>query len=151
MSLKLTWTIDGEKQLSRRLRNIGEGVKDWTPAFKEASDRLKNIFSNDVFNTQGGVIGERWQPLKPTYLAQKVKKGFPETPLIKTGLMKNSFYTEVEKDYAIISNSIDYFKYHQSNKPRSKIPRRVMMKIDNPQKQMIVRVFQVYWNKIVKA
>jgi len=148
MALKLSWSIEGEKKLLRKLRNIGEGVKDWTPAFEKASTKLKDIFSNDVFKTRGAVIGESWQPLKPKYLAQKRRQGYVDDPLIKTGLMKSSFVSEVTKDYAIISNTAEYFKYHQSNKPRNKIPRRVMMKIDNPQKTMIVREFQVYWYKI---
>lgn len=150
MALELTWSIEGEKQLMRRLRTLGDEVKDWTPALKEASDKLKKVFSQDVFKTQGAVIGENWNPLKPTYLAQKVKQGYSPSPLIKTGLMKDSFKSEVTKDQAIISNSASYFKYHQSKEPRSKLPRRVMMKLGNPQKEMIVKVFHTHWYKKVR-
>jgi len=143
--MKLTWSIEGEEQLVRNLRIISDEIKDWTPAFKQASDKLKGIFEDDVFRTQGGAIQENWQPLKPTYLAQKVKKGYPSDPLIKTGLMKSSFETEVRKDSAIISNVSPYFKYHQSKEPRSKLPRRIMMKLGNPQKEIVVKIFHEYW------
>lgn len=145
--LKLTWSIEGEVQLARRLRITADEIKDWTPAFQEAADRLKNIFSTDVFKTQGGIIGESWSPLKPKYLAQKVKTGYPSDILIKTGKMQNSFWTEVHPDHAIIGNASPYFKYHQSKEPRTKIPRRVMMKLGNPQKEIVVKIFHTYWYK----
>ena len=145
--LSITWSIEGEVQLARRLRIIATEVKDWTPAFQEASDKLKEIFSTEVFTTQGGIIGESWQPLKPKYLAQKVKSGFPADTLVKTGRMQKSFFNEVHADHAIIGNNSPYFKYHQSKEPRSKLPRRIMMKLGNPQKEIVVKVFHTYWYK----
>jgi phage gpG-like protein len=58
--------------------------------------------------------------------------------------MQHSFKSIVASDQAVISNSAPYFKYHQSNKPRSRIPRRVMMALGQNQKQDIVRFFQSY-------
>lgn len=145
--LELNWAIEGEEQLVRRLRNIGAGVKDWTDAFHEAADRLQGIFEDDVFASEGGKIGERWQPLKPQYLAQKVAAGYPADILIKTGLMKSSFKNDVKKDQATIYNTSPYFKYHQSRSSRTVIPRRIMMKLGNPQKEIVVKIFHTYWYK----
>jgi hypothetical protein len=145
--LNLSWSIEGEEQLVRNLRGIGKEVKDWTGAFREAADKLKNIFSNDVFRTEGGAIGEKWAPLKPQYLAQKVKAGFPADTLIKRGVMKAAFDNDVKKDQATIYNTAPYFKYHQSKDPRSKLPRRIMMKLGNPQKEIVVKIFHTYWYK----
>lgn len=149
--MQLTWAIEGQDQLVRKLEHIGKEVKDWTPAFKEASEKLKGVFENDVFRTQGAKINERWQPLKPSYLARKVKQGYPADPLIKTGLMKSSFYASYSKDQGEIGNSAEYFKYHQSKLPRTKIPRRIMMKLGNPQKEIVVKIFHTYWFKKVHA
>ncbi len=148
MAFDLTWSIEGETQLVRRLQKIGDNVKNAQPAFKEASDNLKQIFANDVFNTQGAVIGEHWNPLSPRYLAQKVKAGYPAEPLVRTGAMKNAFQTIVKADSATVWNAIAYFKYHQSNKPRHVLPRRVMMKLGNEQKEMVVKVFHTYLYKL---
>lgn len=147
---QLKWSIEGEQQLSRVLKNIGSEVKDWEPAFKEASEELKTIFANDVFETRGGEIGEKWPPLKPQYLARKAAGGFPTDPLVKTGKMKNSFQNLYKADYAEVWNSVEYFKYHQSNKPRRVLPRRVMMKLGENQKQLVVKVFHTHWQKKVK-
>lgn len=143
--LQITWSIEGDVQLARRLRVVANGVKDWRSAFQEAADRLLKVFSYDVFSTKGSVIGESWQPLKPSYLAQKAKQGYPIDTLIKTGKMKKSFYSNVFADYAIIGNNTEYFKYHQSKQPRSKLPRRIMLKLGNPQKEMVVKIFHTYW------
>jgi len=149
--MQLTWSIEGETQLARKLEHIGKEIKDWKPAFREAADRLQTIFSNDVFRTEGGVIGQSWEPLKPRYLAQKVQSGYPPDILIRTGKMKESFFSNVTKDYAEIGNNAEYFKYHQSKQPRSKIPRRIMMKLGNPQKEIVTKIFHTYWYKKVNS
>ena len=149
MSVQLSWQIEGTQQLSRVLKGIGDGIKDWTPAFREASQELAKIYANDVFETRGRAIGETWQPLSPVYLAQKVKQGYPADPLVRTGAMKGSFKTLFKADFAEVWNSATYFQYHQSSAPRTKLPRRVMMKLGEQQKQLVVKIFHTYWYKKV--
>ena len=152
MSLQLSWEIEGTQQLSRVLRDIGDGVKDWTPAFRESAEELVKIFSNDVFATQGDAIGERWKPLTPRYLAKKIEDGYPADTLIRTGAMKKNFKSLFKSDMAEIWNSTAYFQYHQSDKPRqSNLPRRVMMKLGEQQKQLVVKIFHTYWYKKVNG
>jgi len=146
----LTFSIEGDVQLSRNLLLLSERVKDWTPAFKETADTLKKIFQNDVFETQGGAIGESWSPLSRAYAQQKAKKYGNKGILQATGQMRAGFTTLVKPDMAEVSNRIDYFKYHQSNKPRSKIPRRVMMKLEEHQKQIVVKIFHTYFYKAMQ-
>lgn len=152
MPFQISWSIEGEKQLSRVLRNVSEGMGDWTPAFRKTTKELKDIFANDVFRSKGRAIDENWPPLKPQYLAQKRKQGFSTEPLIRTGKMQKAFKSMFDPNSATIWNAMQYFKYHQSNKPRSRLPRRVMMKLGNDQKTMIVKIFHTHFiNKIRKA
>lgn len=65
--------------------------------------------------------------------------------------MKDSFKTAVAADYAEIWNTASYFKYHQSNKARSKLPRRMMMNLTNDTKSEIVKIFHTYWHSKVKG
>lgn len=148
--MQISWKIEGEKELSRKLQGISDSVKDWKPAFTDATKELVRIFSTDVFATRGAVIGENWPPLRSRYLDTKVKAGYPADPLIKTGAMKNSFKSLAKTDYGEVWNSAWYFGFHQSNQPRSKLPRRVMMKLAEEQKQMIVKIFHTYWFKKIK-
>lgn len=149
--LQVTWTIEGERQLSRRISKIGDEIKDWTNAFKEAGQTIKDVFANEVFSSEGAVIGESWPALKPQYLAAKRKQGYTGGILVKTSLMKNSFRYEYDKHSAIIWNSADYFKYHQSKGARRRLPRRVMMKLGTTQREIIMKIFHTYWHKKVNA
>ena len=142
MAFQLSWTIEGEKQLSRRLLTLEDAVQDYSYPFSQSADFLKGVFSRDVFQTQGTAIGERWRRLSPVTVAQKARRGYPSTPLIGTGSMQRSFHTIVSSDQAVIYNTAAYFKYHQSKAPRSHLPRRVMMKIHHNQREQIIRFFQ---------
>lgn len=150
MAFQLSWNIEGEQQLLRNLRGVNETMGDWRQAFKKTAKELKQVFSNEVFATRGGVVNERWEPLSPRYLAQKRADGYSDQPLVRTGKMQKSFKDLVKADSATIWNAIQYFKYHQSNKARSKIPRRVMMKLGNDQKEMVVKIFHTHFIKKLK-
>lgn len=142
MGLQISWSIEGDKQLSRRLRNVSSDVKDLKKPFDQSARKLRKIFANDVFRTEGGIIDEKWARLSPATVARKARSG--GGILVDTGRMKNSFRYRSAKDHAIIWNPTRYFKYHQSNKPRRRIPRRVMMKLAGQQRQMVVRIFHKY-------
>jgi phage gpG-like protein len=142
MSFQLQWTIEGTTELSRVLIGMGSGLSDYTYPFTESAVYLKSVFSKDVFDTQGAAIGERWKRLSPYTVAQKARKGYPSTPLIGTGRMRGSFQSIVSTDQAVIYNTAEYFKYHQSKLPRAHLPRRVMMKLAENHKQQIIKFFQ---------
>lgn len=149
MTMNITWEIEGEVQLARRLRIITDGIEDFKPAYEKAGKAVKEVFEGEVFESEGRVIGEKWQPLSPVTLAQKAKKGYSSKPLVATGLMKDSFEYEATSDMAVVNNTTEYFKYHQSKKPRTRLPRRVMMKLYFPQRTMIVRIFQKYIKDLI--
>jgi phage gpG-like protein len=142
MAFHIQWSVEGEKQLSRKLIGLGGLLRDYTYPLTDSAEYLKGIYSKDVFETKGAVIGERWKRLSPYTVAQKARKGFPSDPLVATGAMQGSFRTLVSSNQAVIFNTAEYFKYHQSRAPRTTIPRRVMMKIHHDQRAEIVRFFQ---------
>lgn len=146
---KLEWKMEGTTELSRVLQGMKTKLKDFSKPFASASKELIKIYSNDVFNTQGGEINERWERLSPYTVAQKSRLGFPKDILVRTGKMQKGFKSIIDKEQALIYNDTEYFKYHQSNQPRKKIPRRVMMKLAENQKQMVVKEFQKYLMKLI--
>lgn len=150
MAFQLEWKIEGEQQLSRKLRIDASNIKDFKKPFSESASRLKRIFERDVFDSQGGAIGERWARLSPVTIAQKARHGFPLQPLIRTGAMRGSFKTAVTSDQAVIYNTAEYFKYHQSNKPRRHLPRRVMMKLGENQRELVVKIFHNFIREQLK-
>lgn len=147
----LSFNIEGEQQLSKRLFLLGNRMKDWTPAFQETAYTLKSIFSKDTFDTEGAVINEKWSPLSRAYAARKEKIHPGKGILEATGRMKNGFMTLWRPDMAAVWNEVEYFKYHQSNQPRHKLPRRVMMKLGQSQRTQVVRIFNTHFQAAVKA
>ena len=138
----ISFQIEGVTQLSRNLQGVDADMKNWYEEFKQTGDYLKNFFTNDVFESRGSVFGESWQELSPAYAQQKAKK-YPGAPILELipATMRYSFDFEATGGYVRVFNTVDYFKYHQSNQSRSKLPRRVMMKLDETRKQKIVQIF----------
>ena len=150
-SLELNFTIEGEKQLLRRLQGVSENLKDWRPEFKKVGSGLLKTFK-DNFQNQGRTLGMPWQRLKPSTLKEKIRLGYSGAGiLVRTGKMKRSFQSKPGHKQVVISNPTSYFPYHQSNKSRNKLPRRVMMRIDNIRAQEIVKVFQSAVQEILQG
>jgi len=147
---QLEWSIEGEKALSRALIGMATDLKDYRRPFSDSADYLTRTFSRDVFSTQGAAIGQKWKRLSPATVAAKARLGFSGGPLVRTGKMQNSFQSVVSSEQAVIHNTAEYFKYHQSRQPRSRLPRRAMMALGNNQKAEIVRFFQAYIQYVIR-
>ena len=129
--IELKVDIEGEKQLSRRLITIPKNIGNFKkPLFRIGGEVRGSIDTN--FSGRGSLFG-RWVPRKDNK---------PHPILEKTGKMRSNFKQNLGPYYVEIYNPTPYFKYHQSNKPRKKLPRRVMMKIDNIRRQFIQKEFQ---------
>lgn len=149
--LTLHFAIEGDVQLSRRLLLDAEKLKDWAPAFKEAGGKLKSIFSGEVFETEGGAVKEKWQQLSPRYALWKSQRYPGKGILERTGRMRAGFQYSWSATETVVWNDVDYFRYHQSNRPRTKIPRRVMLKLAEGQRTLVVRIFNTYFQKKVNS
>jgi phage gpG-like protein len=152
-NLQLEWNIEGDKQLSRVLIGVGKSLSDFRQPFGSSAQYLKRTFSKDVFASQGQAIGERWKRLSPATVAEKARLGYFSGPLIRTGRMQNSFQSIVSTDQAVVYNTAEYAKYHQSNRPRAgmRLPRRPIMALGPNQKTTIVRYFQEYVRESMRS
>lgn len=140
MPVVLTGDIEGERQLSRRLLVMADGVKDWSEPLDRIGSDLRASFDTN-FNLGGSLFGG-WAPRK---------KSYPYPILQKTGMMRGSFEQQTERDFVKLHNTSEYFPFHQSNQPRSKLPRRVMMKIDQQSKRDIQKAFQEYIVNLIRT
>lgn len=138
--MELQFEIEGEIQMHRRIGRLATMVGDWSGTFTNTGKYLKEFFRGDVFDTEGKVFGEKWVD-GPYY-----------NRLQRTGVMRNSFIYQSAKDYVLVTNTAPYFKYHQSRLPRKKLPRRIIMKLDEARKQKIIKFFHTELiNKANKA
>lgn len=138
--VNLEVTVEGEKQVSRRLLIVADGVSDFESPLKKIGGELHKTFQSN-FDSGGSLFGG-WVPRKQDY---------PWPILDKTSRMRNSFKQKAGKNELEITNSTSYFKYHQSNKSRKRLPRRVMMKIDNERRNFITKTFQAYIVQLIRG
>jgi phage gpG-like protein len=143
--LQITVKITGTREVIDKLRRLDVGLFNFSEAMSDIGDEVKSYFSGQVFASQGGVIGVVWPTLAVSTMLYK-RKHYPQyatTPLIRTGAMQGSFTSAPTSNSVTISNSAPYFKYHQSSAPRTKIPYRPMMAINDDVTNTVRRILQV--------
>lgn len=145
--LDISFSLEGEGVVHRRLDIAAEGVKDFHQPLDQIGRNFLKVFDAN-FDSLGGAYGG-WQPRKP----QMVGSTRIDTWLLmeKTGRMRHAFTKAVSATSLKLGNGAPYFVYHQSNKPRKRLPRRVMMKIREQDAQMIVKEFQYYLIGLLRA
>lgn len=130
-------TISGLDQVLAKLGEIDPALKNLTPQMQEAGEYLMKFFMEDVYASQGGVIGESWRELSEPYATQKEKKWGDAPLLIASGQMRDSYTLETAADMFKITNVAqtdrgDYYAvYHQEG--TSKMPRRMLVKLQPEQ------------------
>lgn len=124
-----SWEVANQIELQKKLTELGLATKDFTIPFRLiASDFYKSQKQLTTLKSRG-----LYQDLSPAYKKAKTRwKGTPYPILDLTGEL---FASTLSKDHAnsifqldretlIIGTNIPYGKYHQSDKPRRKIPQR---------------------------
>ena len=138
--IELSASIEGDKELHRTLNIIPKNLDNFkVPLFKIGREVRVSIDAN--YASRGALFGAKWKP-------RKDKKSHPL--LEKTGKMRRAFDQDLGFDYVAIGNTSEYFKFHQSNAPRKKLPRRVMLKLDQIRKIFIVKEFQAHIQKAIR-
>lgn len=149
MVLKISAAIEGDQKVDALFQRMIRGVTDYSEPLKEANRYMRGQISRN-FNSEGTHMGKKWAALDPDYASQKNKSHPGKQILEKTGKMKRSFKSEVSSSRVTISNAAPYFKFHQSKRPRKKLPRRVMLDITVFQQAEIYRFFTKYLNKLTR-
>ena len=140
MALQFQIDLEGEKEFSRTLLIAIDGLQDFEPPLKRIGGELHKTFQLN-FDQQGALFG-KWAPRKPIIRAGQRIDTWPL--LEKSGTMKASFYETVNPLSLQMGNKTPYFIYHQSKEPRERLPRRIMMKIDEDRRNFIVKALQAY-------
>ena len=147
--------IDSTKA-KRMFNNASKAVSNPIPAFKEIRTyQLKQI--QEAFKTSGkNIIGKPWKKLSPNYLKSKIKSGFLESILIRTGKMRSSFKSIKlnTKILSITSVGVPYFKNHQQGKSggtfKAKLPQRQILGHSKAMIQRTMKIFIDFINNSIK-
>ncbi len=140
MAIELRFVIEGEVQLAAYLGTAANNVKDFRPALQKVSSELLKSFDLN-YSSRGSLFGG-WAPRT---------KSYPWPLLEKSGAMRSAFSGAVSRDSVTLSNGVPYFKYHQSNQARTRLPRRTMMKIDAARRTFVIKAFQQHIIDVVRG
>lgn len=140
--LQVTITVKGARETRNKMRRLGRDLHDMKRAMKQIGQDVSSYYSNEAFNSRGGVFQARWQPLSAKYQARKLKKWGAKPILEASGAMRDAFTHEATSTGVAITNESRQFKYHQSTAPRTKIPRRQMMGINRPIVNIVKRAIE---------
>lgn len=130
--------LEGIKEISAEIGLMPKRIGNLTEPLRRSVDEIQQSIQTN-FDRRGSLFESGgWKP----------RKDNKKHPLLeKTGKMRNNFDDITRKTEAMIFNNTPYFRYHQSNKPRTKLPRRVMMKIDEKTRNFILKELQLHFVK----
>ena len=143
--------IAGEVQMDRGIQRFTEGIADYRPIWPVIADDFYAM-EKGQFRSEGEEGGKRWQELSPAYAAWKQAQ-YPGKPILeRTGDLVKSLTSEhdpntvqVKKRKTLtLGTKIPYAIYHQSPKPRKRLPRRPEIMADEAFKRSVMHHIQTY-------
>ncbi|OLE52129.1 MAG: hypothetical protein AUG51_19420 [Acidobacteria bacterium 13_1_20CM_3_53_8] len=135
--------IDGQKQLDIAFKGFEQDLGDWTPTWGKIGDAFYKM-EKAHFRTYD------FAPLSPRYAAQKAREGFKKGILRKTDQLYDSltsanvaasYYHVTPRSIAIGTFAI-YAIYHNSTKPRRRLPRRPLTNITDKDRRQFRSIVQ---------
>ena len=149
----ISFDIDGDRELSRKLHGMLGAVSDWTPVWQTIQTDWSATMARK-FDTEGaheagtdadGNPNPAWAPLSAKYAAWKAKH-YPGMKILqRTGELRKA---SVDPETTITPTSLRltvgsaYALYHQSSEPRSILPRRAFASLTAKQKSRWVKAFR---------
>jgi hypothetical protein len=107
-----------------------------------------------AFNTEGASTGAPWAQLAPATEADRKRKGFaPAHPILqRTHTLERALTggggafasTGPSRLVVILSGELSYFKFHQSNRPRTMLPRRAPVLLTADNRHALLRPVRLY-------
>jgi len=146
--------IDDENVLFA-VDTLSERVHNFEPVWMQIAKDLMEL-EEQIFATQGSVIGKPWAPLSPKTIRQKQRKGFPLEPLVRTGRLRASLTDESSDEMVLDIDPLgltfgsarlvdrgDWFlaPIHHFGSPRRNIPARALM----PDNQFLAERYRERW------
>ena len=140
----VSFAVENDIIFKRALDDSLSKVSDLRFAFGEiARDFFKSNIA--VFTLRNG---GQYPPLSPEYQARKDRVFGRKPILVASGRLKNSLtgapnsdsIVRIGKSSLIMGTKVPYGIYHQSDKPRSKIPQRKFLFIDDARRDRWIRI-----------
>lgn len=142
----LTIEAFGEQELARKILRFSDRAGDMRGGF----DRVHQAWLRDedkLFQTQGNGT---WAPLAPSTVERKAAMGLDPRIMFATHDLYNSLAKaddpnhiyETKPQEMFIGTRVPYGIYHHSRQPRSRLPRRPLVMLDEGTKRYWLTLLQ---------
>lgn len=150
-TLFFKFEVDGEVQVNFALTKIISRVRNLMPIWDDIEELLREDVET-IFEMEGR---PRWRPLSPRTLIARARRGFPypQFPILfNTGRLKFSLIFKNHPEHIYdkgrlwmeFGTKVPYAIYHQSPRPRRRLPRRPFIFIDRKFVNNTVRILRNY-------
>jgi phage gpG-like protein len=143
--------IKGTASLEKKVKTMRQGLRK-----RKGVNRKAVIFVDrwvqKNFEQQGEPTGERWPPLSElTKLRRRVgKKSTKGHKILQdTGDLKTDWKHFWNNSYGLIRSKTPYAIYHDSDKPRSRLPRRQILPDEKHIISGLLKLYGKYVNTVV--
>lgn len=148
--LRITMELEGELIVDRLLAGIADRAGDLTPAWPGVVQVFRGI-AQRAFDSEGASTGAPWPELAESTQQERARLGYgPQHPILqRTGALMRSLTlgaggSTLMTPGRLEIGGIDYLKYHQSNQPRKKLPRRAPINLTMDDRHEIMRPIRLY-------
>lgn len=152
--------VVGDREFARDLLGLAVGALSLKHVFEEVLEKLREVVRQQ-YSTNGFRGNTPWKPLNAVYRAEKIRRGLDPRIMLATHKLYNSLAHHTSDSIAEVTDDSltfgsdaatkkgdRYLKYHQSRKPRKKLPRRPVLALTEMDRVEIVGMFR---SEIVKA
>jgi hypothetical protein len=151
--LRMNLTIEGDIVVDRVLQGLEDRAHDVSPAWPKFVEVFQGI-EQRAFASEGGSTGAPWKQLAPRTQKERQRLGYgPAHPILQRTTKLMRALTTGEGAFVsmsptslryILSETVGYFKYHQSNRPRTRLPRRAPVLLTADDRTALVHPIRLY-------
>jgi phage virion morphogenesis protein len=145
--------VDAELQAA--LSEFIGRAENLTPALNDLGEYLLRK-TRQRFDTSTAPDGTKWAPLTARTIKAKQRrattgkpyrtKADPSAILKDTFTLRNSITYQVSSNALYVGTNIEYGIYHQSEEPRTRLPRRAFLGLDDEDRTEAVEIFRDHFS-----
>lgn len=140
-------------EIAERFREVRARVADTGAPNKALAVQLFGDMMRN-FDDEGTMFGEPWEPLAMSTLKQKQRLGYSSKPMIRTGFLRNTAWSNATQEFAAVGFLADYASYHDDTddkySPSARLPRRRLLPPVAYAYGVGVEVYEWYLTKVSK-
>lgn len=151
--VRITFQIDGLKEIRRRIASWGASIQTLEPAWDDVGKGVSADFMLNMIGEGGVFTRKMWPQLAASTVADRLRLGYGGTnPILqRTGALALSLEPggpgnvfQTTPNSLTIGTSIWYAGFHQKGAPRAHIPARPIVGISFARRSLIVRTLGDY-------